>query len=1300
MPEPQAKRVWLRRTLWVAVPLLLLAAAIAFLAWPRREVLYTDGERSWPARDGLGLRSVLWDAGEPLEALGDLDQDYDPCLSADGRELYFTRGRAGEDAEIYVTHRSRDGWTEPRSLKEINTRFDEIGPALAPDGATLYFYSNRPGGEGGYDLYVSRHDGSRWSSPANLGPGINSSFNEYDPFVAPDGSSLLFASNRPTQEDERPEEGAWPATLREQRTLYDYDIYAVDLEEEAAEPRRLDAVCSAANDGQPAVSPDGKWLYFASDRADGFGGYDLWRSRIGIEPLAGLLPPENLGLPLNSAANELDPALSLEGFGLYFSSDRAEPDIYSLYYARSHEVYRMVRTRRLAVGRLIGRLSWPLIGLILALAGLALTLLALVKLRRRPGLLATAMMASLVVHLVALSLFTLWQLSMRVAELTRSEERFEVAIAIPGLAESELSSELRTALTDLARLDTAQFAVEKTEMLTAPPEPDLREPEIALAIPEPQSHRIEVIPPENRPEEPDESPRWESAPVPVPELLPPEPIEPMRPREVRPAERLEPPAPQPIAIALRREAPVALRDAPTPKPSPEPMAAEPKPTPMVPTLEQPAPKPTQLDLEVEARLPLAIESPAVPDVRPAKAEVQARPVLAEPEPAPEDIDTRPLATTRSEPPSGEPAVTVPAPVPAAPTALPPTEAPLVGLRAQGSPTVQAAVIKEEPASRGAAVPAAETLDIVSPAVGPVEPRAPVVRANGTAEAKPPARALPAVPRPRGPVALAPAGTVEGPDMADEMRLDDRAVGPTLVEAPDAAAAPPSRIFEVVEGEPVVRRAAVAAGEAAAPVDLARPAAVPAPREARRAPAPTEAAPRGMLAPGRAATAEPPLAVEGTALEPVVADPVAPAEETLLASTALVGSAVGTPEVGEAVRVAILPPPAPIEADVTAPPKPLPLKEIYSLRTKPRDKTIEKLGGTPETEEAVRQALVWLARHQNPDGRWDVDEFMQNYEEGGKRADGRGSRGHQDIGVTALAALSFIGAGHTHIPVRGVAKASEYAETVRKAIDWMLAGQKENGDLRQGGQMYGQAIATMVLCEAYTMTGDERLAEPIRRAVRFIIDAQNPGLGWRYEPRDSSNDTSIVGWQIMALKSAEIAGFQVPPKVYRGGANWLDKVRQGKQGGLYTYQSGNGPSPAMTAEGFFTEQYIDFKPHTPRTAESVAYLLEHKPRWNGSKEERNLYYWYYATMSLHQLGGPEWNEWNAEIRKTLVESQRRDGPFVGSWDPNTQWGGYGGRVYSTATAALTLEVYYRYLPFYALRLGESAAAAGAAGGGSH
>ena len=76
----------------------------------------------------------------------------------------------------------------------------------------------------------------------------------------------------------------------------------------------------------------------------------------------------------------------------------------------------------------------------------------------------------------------------------------------------------------------------------------------------------------------------------------------------------------------------------------------------------------------------------------------------------------------------------------------------------------------------------------------------------------------------------------------------------------------------------------------------------------------------------------------------------------------------------------------------------------------------------------------------------------------------------------------------------------------------------------------------------------------------------------------------------------------------------------------------------------------------------------------------MYYWYYATLALFQVGGPAWKAWDGAMKPAIVNTQRRDGDYCGykgSWDPIDPWGGDGGRVYSTAVNAMCLEVYYRY-----------------------
>jgi hypothetical protein len=227
-------------------------------------------------------------------------------------------------------------------------------------------------------------------------------------------------------------------------------------------------------------------------------------------------------------------------------------------------------------------------------------------------------------------------------------------------------------------------------------------------------------------------------------------------------------------------------------------------------------------------------------------------------------------------------------------------------------------------------------------------------------------------------------------------------------------------------------------------------------------------------------------------------------------------------------------------------------------------------------------------------------------------------------------------------------------------------------------MYCHAMATFALSEAYGMTGDRRLEPAVRRAIGYTISAQDPaGGGWRYRPQDPG-DTSQLGWQFMALKSAELAGIPIPEQTRQGIIRYLQTVASGRFGGLAAYQPGKGPSRTMTAEALACWQFLGLAREHPACNEAGEYLLGALP----THDTRNFYYWYYATLATHQLQGEHWRRWNETLRPYLLASQQKTGAETGSWDPDPLWGGYGGRVYSTALGALCLEVYYRYLPLYA------------------
>jgi hypothetical protein len=341
----------------------------------------------------------------------------------------------------------------------------------------------------------------------------------------------------------------------------------------------------------------------------------------------------------------------------------------------------------------------------------------------------------------------------------------------------------------------------------------------------------------------------------------------------------------------------------------------------------------------------------------------------------------------------------------------------------------------------------------------------------------------------------------------------------------------------------------------------------------------------------------------------------------------------------------------------------------------RQQILERYGGSRETEEAVEAALVWLAGNQSPDGRWDVSHLQGGMERHVGGRDRQAAGAEADSGVSGLALLAFLGAGHTH------ATENQHQKTVQAGLDYLLRIQAPDGNL--GGKavhyafMYCHGMATLALGEAYAMTHDARLAQPLRRAVDYTLAAQHPtNGGWRYRPGDLG-DTSQLGWQLMALRSAEHAGIPIPARTRRGMQRYLQSVSAGHYGGLASYRPGERISATMTAEALVCRQFLGMAQDHRTSSEAGNYLLQELP----GHGQQNLYYWYYGTLGMYQVQGEFWRRWNDALRRALLATQRTTGSPAGSWDPTGTWGGYGGRAYSTAMGALCLEVYYRYLPMY-------------------
>jgi hypothetical protein len=216
----------------------------------------------------------------------------------------------------------------------------------------------------------------------------------------------------------------------------------------------------------------------------------------------------------------------------------------------------------------------------------------------------------------------------------------------------------------------------------------------------------------------------------------------------------------------------------------------------------------------------------------------------------------------------------------------------------------------------------------------------------------------------------------------------------------------------------------------------------------------------------------------------------------------------------------------------------------AARSRMKASELRHAGGNAGSEAAVKESLVWLAAHQVPDGGWTLQHNRLvngcNCGQAGHKKDektGAVEAYEARFGATGLALLPFLGSGRTHVE-------GEYQQVVKSGLAFLVNGIKREGNrgsLRDRGNYYSHGICTIAVCEAYAMTQDPALAEPAQALVNEIIYGQDPvGGGWRYTPKQPG-DTSVTGWQFMALKSAKMAGLKVPRNVIEGANTFLDSA---------------------------------------------------------------------------------------------------------------------------------------------------------------
>jgi hypothetical protein len=1326
------KKYW-----WAGSIVCLLLVAGLLVGW-----IYVAGRRVWTdGRDIISpvstanVRQVLWSVPKPMAAEFNTPGDeYEICLSSDSNELYFVRGRPGQGADIFTSRRTHNKWSKPIRLDAVNSEHDELGPRLSADGKLLLFYSNRPGGQGGYDVWVARRTDGVWHAPVNLGPDVNSEHNEYGPSITADNRTLYFATNRKAAE-RMGKRTDWKATIR-QAQLGDYDLFAADVDFAGApvpttatsrpatassvvfkirteQAFELQGVNTLDNEGTPCVSPLGDFLYFASNRPGGRGGFDLYRARIEDGLCVRL---ENLGAAVNTAGNETDPQLAKAGFMLYFSSDRDSGDdgTYDLYTSESREVY---ATR---VGRDLPTLGWSVWALMASL----LLLIPLMLFLRAGGykhlsMLQKCFAVALALHLLLTLMLSVAQVSQDIYEYVVDEPE-EVELDLTADKQLEVRTQVRHQLAALAPAAPSQTEISRLDTEFQPVVEEVKR--IDMNVPDQRRRPVEYI------RDPDK-PKDEIKP-PVPQIETPKPIVHMpelainltppktkvRSDEAKPQNSPPPPSPNQTrqASAIVKTIRPDQTAAPTEvtKPVLNTLADVAEPPRPVGAAERP--DHTQAPTLTEVTLALASPKRSSKPVREAPADAASPTKVAKPagakrkqtappaakagstrttSPAVQadtDSMTTGLKPQRPDRPVGQAVERADVPTPKVLDLALDITGPKIkpsDQQAALEPTKTASVDKPAGSAKAAAAKPTSTAGAAKLALESVEPSgaslamsgAPALIAKPLGEvamqaALPTPVIAPVVINPSAPKIklagkqneesltpspiftskLLPAGPIMPTGSVSK-------VGVTHITTPTVSASQHSLASAVT-----VTRQVAPASEVSVSVS------VPLPSDAPKVGPPTP--PVGLIgATGESAVL--PAADEAeTAGVGKIASTTTPsinppgtmqsdAENHKQSAVSTVRNVVvGGPERTPDNPQILLPRPlvaiGPV-GGVLGPPKSARPDVMFHRKFEQRQRLLKELGGTKASEAAVARALLYLSRAQQSDGAWGLVKGNSK----------RHKRKVTDVAMTGLSALCFLAGDHTPT------KSGPYRDTVTKAIDYLIDEQGKDGGLWQhGSRMYGHAIATLALSEAAIMTGDRKYRQAAIKGARYIINAQNESNGgWRYKPRESG-DTSVLGWCVMALYSVQRMGMELPPKTMRGASKWIDKVSGGKTRVLCGYTN-SSPKPAMSAEGAFSRMLLGSRISDAQQKELAGYLHRHR-----KDTAKNFYLAYYGSLAMMQLGGDAWRKWNPEMRERLVALQSRGGSNDGAWTTKTEYSGNnGGTIYTTTMATLTLEVYYRYLP---------------------
>jgi WD40 repeat protein len=361
---------------------------------------------------------------------------------------------------------------------------------------------------------------------------------------------------------------------------------------------------------------------------------------------------------------------------------------------------------------------------------------------------------------------------------------------------------------------------------------------------------------------------------------------------------------------------------------------------------------------------------------------------------------------------------------------------------------------------------------------------------------------------------------------------------------------------------------------------------------------------------------------------------------------------------------------------------LPLPEVEGLacREEPaKQELLAAYGGNASSEAAVKKALEWFVEHQRPDGSWNFNHCTPRFK---NECSDPGSAEEATNAATALALLPFLGAGEGP-------RSKDYHKTITTGLQALVkGGQPVQPQVvafyqREGRGFPSHALATMALCEASYFTRDKSARGIAQSAVNFVVLTQNPDGGWGDRPpippleTGDTSSTENTFWNVLALKTAQWAGLEVPEKVWPPVSDFLDSmaVRTDEEFGYQRVPTSTRVSPQATAAGLMARAYLgtDGRSQLRDYAERLADT--------GPGEAAPVAQLFVNQLLMRTCRGEPWSSWNPQVRDQLILKQESEGAEAGSWFPERARGSVrqGGRLFCTAVATLTLEAYYLQPP---------------------